>query len=83
MPKRAGYARRLRNETDRRQVIVELTPQLAERAAQIWGPIAEEASHNMARMSVEQLTLVIGFFDPGRELNERHVERIPNLECDS
>ena len=79
---RAGYARRVRNGTDRRQVIVELTPRLAERAAQIWGPIAEEASHNMGRMSVDQLKLVIDFFELGRDLSERHVERVRELEFD-
>src|SRR5215218_212917 len=40
---RAGYARRVRDQKDRRQVIVELTPLLGERAGPIWGPLGEEA----------------------------------------
>src|SRR5215211_2208856 len=40
---RAGYARRVRDQKDRRQVIVELTPLLGERAEPIWGPLGAEA----------------------------------------
>ena len=76
---RAGYARRVRDEGDRRQVIVELTPLLAERAGQIWGPLGEEASADLGRMSVEELKAVIGYHRTGRDLNERHVERVRNL----
>lgn len=79
---RAGYARRVRDETDRRQVIVELTPLMAERAEQIWGPLGDEAVEEVGRMSVEQLKLVGEFFERGRELNERHIERVRKLEFD-
>src|SRR4030088_2015270 len=34
---RAGYARRVRDGKDRRQVMVEVTPLLNERGEQIWG----------------------------------------------
>ena len=33
-------------------------------------------------MSVEQLKLVIDFFELRRDLNERHVERVRKLEFD-
>ncbi len=79
---RAGYARRLRDQADRRQVIVELTPLFLERAERIWGPLANEAFRDMERMSVEQLKLVIAFFALGRELSERHIERVRKLEFD-
>lgn len=79
---RAGYARRVRDGADRRQVIVELTPLVLERAEQIWGPLGNEASRAMGRMSVAQLKLVIDFFRLGRELNERHIERVRNLSFD-
>jgi len=77
---RAGYARRVRNDRDRRQVIVELTPLVEERAEQIWGPVAKDASRNLGRMSAEQLRLVTEFFRLGAELSERHVERLRKLE---
>ena len=76
---RAGYARRVRDEKDRRQVIVELTPLMAERGAQIWGPLGKEAIAEIGRLSTEQLELVMEFFRLGREVNERHVERVRNL----
>jgi DNA-binding MarR family transcriptional regulator len=79
---RAGYARRVRDTDDRRQVIVELTPLMAERAGKIWSPLAAEADELLARMSVEELKGVIGYFRAGLALNERHVERVRNLSFD-
>jgi len=79
---RAGYARRVRDEKDRRQVIVELTPLLRERAERIWGPIGKEAMTDLTRMSVDELKGVIEFFRTGTDLNERHVERVRKLSFD-
>jgi len=76
---RAGYARRVRDAADRRQVIVELTPLLAERGSQIWGPLGKEAVSEIGQLSVKELELVMEFFRRGREVNERHVERVRNL----
>jgi DNA-binding MarR family transcriptional regulator len=77
---RAGYARRVRDQPDRRQVIVELTPLLAERGAAIWGPLGEEAISRLERMSVEELNGVMEFFRFGIDLNQRHVARIRGLD---
>jgi DNA-binding MarR family transcriptional regulator len=79
---RAGYARRVRDARDRRQVIVELTPLMAERGRQIWGPLGDEAFAQIGRLSSEQLKLVMEFFRRGREVNERHIERVRKLEFD-
>jgi DNA-binding MarR family transcriptional regulator len=79
---RAGYARRVRDDHDRRQVIVELTPLMAERGAQIWGPLGKEAFAEIGRMSADELKLVMEFFRRGREVNERHLERVRNLSFD-
>jgi DNA-binding MarR family transcriptional regulator len=76
---RAGYARRLRDQADRRQVLVELTPLLAERAGPIWGPLGDEATARISRMSLEELKSVIEFFRLGIDLNRRHVERVRRL----
>jgi DNA-binding MarR family transcriptional regulator len=77
---RAGYARRVRDERDRRQVNVELAPLMGERGAQIWGPLGQEAEAVMSRMSVEELKTVIEFFRQGRDVNLRHVERVRELD---
>ena len=79
---RAGYARRLRDQKDRRQVIVELTPLVGERAGPIWGPLGADANAMFARMSIEELKGVIEYHRLGRDLNERHVERVRNLSFD-
>lgn len=79
---RAGYARRVRGEDDRRQVIVELTPLLRERAEAIWGPIGAEGRMELGRMTREQLHTVIRYFRLGRELNERHTDRVRKLSFD-
>jgi DNA-binding MarR family transcriptional regulator len=79
---KAGYARRVRDVTDRRQVIVELTPLLGERGGQIWGPLGKEAMAEFSKMSREELKLLMDFFRRGRELNERHVERVRKLSFD-
>lgn len=79
---RAGYARRVRDQEDRRQVIVELTPLLLERAGPMWGPLGDEAQAALARMSVEELQSLTEFFRFGIALNEKHVERVRKLEMD-
>jgi DNA-binding MarR family transcriptional regulator len=77
---RAGYARRARDQQDRRQVMVEVTPLLAERATPIWGPLGEEARSTLTRMSAEELQALIDFYRLGIELNERHIERVRHLD---
>ena len=77
---RAGYARRVREQQDRRHVMVEVTPLLAERATPIWGPLGEEARSTLARMSTEELQALIDFYRLGIELNERHIERVRHLD---
>lgn len=77
---RAGYAQRIRDLEDRRQVIVQLTPLLAERGGAIWGPLAEEATTHLERMTVDELSGVSEFFRFGIDLNERHIERIRQLD---
>lgn len=77
---RAGYARRVRDQPDRRQVMVEVTPLLAERATPIWGPLGEEARSTLSRMSAEELRALIDFYRLGIELNERHIERVRHFE---
>jgi DNA-binding MarR family transcriptional regulator len=79
---KAGYARRVRDQKDRRQVIVELTPLLAERGAKIWGPLGKEAVAEIGRLSAEQLKLVMEFFRRGRDVNRRHIERVRSLSFD-
>ena len=79
---RAGYARRVRDQEDRRQVMVEVTPLLTDRAGSIWSPLGEEAMAQLARMPVEEVESLIEYFRIGVELNERHIQRVRNLSFD-
>jgi DNA-binding MarR family transcriptional regulator len=79
---KAGYARRVRDDADRRQVIVEITPLLAKRATPIWAPLGEEARATLARMSVEDLESLLHFYRLGIELNEKHIDRVRHLDLE-
>ena len=79
---RAGYARRVRDERDRRQVIVDLTPEFKERAERIWAPLGKDGFAIMERLSVDDLNVILDFFRRGREINERHAERLRELDLD-
>jgi DNA-binding MarR family transcriptional regulator len=78
----AGYARRIRDQQDRRQVRVEVTPLLAERATPIWGPLGEEARSTLGRMTAAELQALIDFYRLGIALNQRHVERLRQLDTE-
>ena len=73
---RAGYARRVRDEEDRRKVMVEATPQMYEQAAGIWGPLAAEWQEAIARYTTDQLELLLEMLKVGNEIERRHIERI-------
>jgi DNA-binding MarR family transcriptional regulator len=72
---RAGLARRVPDQADRRRVLVELTPKanaatielMVEPMRKLYQPMAE-------RYSDEQLRLIIDFTREGREIQERHAE---------
>ncbi|HEY3190928.1 MAG TPA: MarR family transcriptional regulator [Solirubrobacteraceae bacterium] len=75
-----GYARRLRDERDRRRVLVETTPLMRERTEVIWGPIARDGTEELVeRFTLEELRSIADFFRRSRELNERHIERIRGM----
>jgi DNA-binding MarR family transcriptional regulator len=74
---RAGFARRVRDEHDRRKVNVAVTPAFYERAGKIWGPIAAEWQQAMAdRFSVGELETIVAFLTEVDALGERHAARL-------
>src|SRR5262245_41616712 len=50
-----GWARRVRDETDRRRVLVEPTEQTDALCAEIFEPVGAEATRYLEKLSVEQL----------------------------
>lgn len=74
---RAGFVRRVRDERDRRKVIVEVTPAFYERADAIWGPVAAEWRRVLAdRFDPAELATIVAFLTQVEELGERHAERL-------
>ena len=74
---RAGYARRVRDEHDRRKVKVEVTDAFYARAGEIWGPVAADWQAALARrFTVAELATIAAFLAQVDELGQRHVERL-------
>ena len=73
---RAGYARRVRDPSDRRRVLVELTPQARERTYVFFEPHIALSEQLFQRYTEEQLELLLEFVRTGREFNEQHAAQI-------
>ncbi len=73
---RRGYVRRVRDEVDRRRVLVEMSPQGAERVAEYYGPLVREGSATLANLSDGQIRLMRDWLVMARHMTDRHRERI-------
>jgi DNA-binding MarR family transcriptional regulator len=72
----AGYARRVRDDSDRRRVLVELTPEVLERGRSFYVEHAKLGERLYRRYSEQQLELLLEYVRAGRELNEREAARL-------
>jgi DNA-binding MarR family transcriptional regulator len=72
---RLRYVRRAPHPTDRRQVVVELTPLLRRRARELYGD-AQEVTATLERYGPAELRLLRDFVRWDRELNERRADRL-------
>jgi DNA-binding MarR family transcriptional regulator len=73
---RAGFARRTRDPSDRRRVLVELDPQARQGAGDYYGEHMAHGERLYRRYSEDQLRLLLEFTREGRELNEREAARL-------
>jgi DNA-binding MarR family transcriptional regulator len=74
---RAGYARRVRDEQDRRKVKVEVTDEFYTRASEIWAPIAAEWQQVLSDgFSADELATIVAFLTQVESLAERHATRL-------
>jgi DNA-binding MarR family transcriptional regulator len=76
----AGYARRVRDDEDRRRVKVEVTPKLEQKAGSMYGLMIEEWEAVMNRATIEQLQLMVDFMREANEGKPRHIERLRREE---
>jgi DNA-binding MarR family transcriptional regulator len=72
---RVGYVRRLRDEADRRRVLVELTDKARQLAAEVYGPLAD-AMVEFERYSDEELMLIRDFLRLGSATLIAHAARV-------
>jgi DNA-binding MarR family transcriptional regulator len=68
---RIGYARRVRDDADRRRVMVELTPEFERAAWEIWGPVGQEFQAVLERYTAEELGVVLDMLRRGAEVHDR------------
>ncbi|HEY1276058.1 MAG TPA: MarR family transcriptional regulator [Thermoleophilaceae bacterium] len=72
---RAGYVQRIRDDGDRRRVMVEITPLARERSYAIYGPMGETGTATLSRFSDRDLRTVIRFLEAGAAIqSERAAE---------
>jgi DNA-binding MarR family transcriptional regulator len=73
---RKGLVQRIRDTTDRRRVLVELTARGQTLVQQLYEPLMIEGSTLLERYSDDELTLLCDFVELCADLNHRHRARI-------
>jgi DNA-binding MarR family transcriptional regulator len=73
---RAGYARRVRDPSDRRRVLVEPTLDALEGAGDLYAEHIAMSERTYKRHTEEELALLLEWVREGRELNEREAARL-------
>jgi DNA-binding MarR family transcriptional regulator len=73
---RRGLARRVRDETDRRRVLVEVQPGALEGAADFFGEHIAFGERLYRRYTIKELELLLEFTREGRLLNERQAAEL-------
>jgi DNA-binding MarR family transcriptional regulator len=75
-----GFARRTRDTKDRRRVLVEVTPELRQMAAQLYGT-PDEGADVLAAYTNEQLELLISFLRCNVAYQEERMRRLETLKA--
>jgi|SRR4051794_15946039 DNA-binding MarR family transcriptional regulator len=73
---RAGFARRVRDERDRRRVLVEIVPAALEGSYRFYAAHIAAGERMYGRYTTAQLELLVEFLRESRELNEREAARL-------
>lgn len=77
---RAGFARRVADESDRRKVMIEVTPAFYGRAREIWSPVAKDWQESLAdRFTAAELETIGSFLDAVAKLTAYHADRVRGL----
>ncbi len=73
---RAGYAQRTRDDVDRRRVLVELTPQSRQSAAELYAAVIEAEQAEYERYTLEELRLLRDFLQRAQQIQAEHVAHL-------
>jgi DNA-binding MarR family transcriptional regulator len=79
---KAGFARRVRDEVDRRRVYVELTPTAGRRMGAIYRDLVISSAASMEGHSDAELILIRDFMLQGSEVTLAHVERVKAMSTE-
>jgi DNA-binding MarR family transcriptional regulator len=70
-----GLVERVRDSSDRRQVLVQMTAEGQARTWELYGPLATEGRQQLARMRISDLELMLRQLESMRQLTDKHRER--------
>jgi DNA-binding MarR family transcriptional regulator len=73
---RAGYVRRIRDENDRRRVLVEITDRLEELTEELYGPLAASGDAMLRDLPEEHLTLMRDVMREAARLQMEQADRV-------
>jgi DNA-binding MarR family transcriptional regulator len=76
-----GFARRTRDTQDRRRVLVDVTPQLRQMAAELYGT-PDEGADALGAYTIEQLELLIDFLRGNVAYQEERMRRLEALKVE-
>jgi DNA-binding MarR family transcriptional regulator len=71
-----GFVERIASDTDRRQVLVQMTQAGQKQTWAIYGPLADEGPRLLARFTVAELERMLDQFEEMRAITDRHRERL-------
>jgi DNA-binding MarR family transcriptional regulator len=80
---RKGFVRRVRDPADRRRVLVEMTPEGAERVGRYYGPLVADGATLLAQATDQQIARMRDWLVAARELTDRHRARLASLAGES
>lgn len=76
---RAGYARRVRDEVNRRRVTVALTPLLGKLVEEIFTPVAVAGAAHLASYTDQELEVLVRFFTRSDELRAEQIRALQGV----
>ena len=77
---RAGYVQRIRDEADRRKVLVEPTAQARAAAADYYGPLQALSAPLLAKVSDRELATFVRFLREANEVTSAHAAALRDRE---